>query len=132
MNDQNIQVKGKQEVQAPEQTQTGPVFTPPVDIFETDKAITLLADLPGVTPDDLNIDLREGVLTLTGNARPLDRADEQDLLVEYETGSYYRQFRISDIIDQTKIEADLTDGVLRLVLPKAEAAQPRKIQIKSG
>ncbi len=132
MNEQTIQVKEKQEVQAPEQTLQGRVFTPPVDIYETEKAITLLADIPGVEADDLSIDLAEGVLTLAGNVKPSENKEEQDLMAEYETGSYYRQFRLSDIIDQGKIEANLTDGVLHLILPKAEEAQPRKIQIKSN
>ncbi|MFZ5562647.1 MAG: Hsp20/alpha crystallin family protein [Thermodesulfobacteriota bacterium] len=124
-----IQVKGKQEAAAPEQTRPGALFTPAVDIFETDADITLLADLPGVTPDNLTIDLRDNVLTLTGDIAPFETADEQDILIEYEVGKYYRQFTVSDIIDQSRIEAKLNDGVLRLKLPKAEKAQPRRITV---
>jgi HSP20 family protein len=122
-------VKGKQEVAAPEQTSPGPYFTPSVDIFETDKAITLLADLPGVKPEGLCIDLKDNVLTLTGEIAPFESANEEDLVIEYEVGKYFRQFTISDIISQEKIEANLNDGVLKLTLPKAEKAQPRKIAV---
>jgi HSP20 family molecular chaperone IbpA len=127
-----MQVKEKQEVEQPEQTRPAPVFTPAVDIFETDNEITLLADLPGVKSDNLNIDLNEGVLTLSGDIEPFENPDEEDLMIEYEVGKYYRQFTLSEIIDQDKIEANLGDGVLRLRLPKAEKAKPRKIEVKSG
>ncbi|MEW6078304.1 MAG: Hsp20/alpha crystallin family protein [Thermodesulfobacteriota bacterium] len=124
-----MQVKEKQEVAAPEQTFPGPYFTPAVDIFETDKAITLLADLPGVKPEGLTIDLKDNVLTLTGDIAPFESANEEDLVIEYEVGKYFRQFTISDIINQEKIGANLNDGVLKLTLPKAEKAQPRKITV---
>jgi HSP20 family molecular chaperone IbpA len=127
-----IQVKPKQEVASPaEQTKPGMVFTPSVDIFETDRELTLLADLPGVTAENLTIDLRENTLTLTGEVDPFERADEEDILIEYEIGKYYRQFSLSNVIDQGKINANLTDGVLRLTLPKVEEAKPRKIEVKT-
>lgn len=128
-----IQPKEKQELSTPaEQTKPGPVFTPAVDIFETDNEITLLADLPGVKSDDLNIDLRDSVLTLTGDVTPWEGAEEEDLLIEYEIGRYFRQFTLSEVIDQDKIDAQLNDGVLRLVLPKVEKATPRTISVKAG
>lgn len=128
-----IQPKEKQEVSVPaEQTKPGPVFTPAVDIFETEKEITLLADLPGVKLDDLNIDLRDNILTLTGDVAPWEEAEENDLLIEYEIGRYYRQFTLSEVIDQDKIDAQLNDGVLRLALPKVEKATPLKIFVKAG
>jgi len=128
-----IQPKEKQELSVPaEQIKPGPVFTPAVDIFETEKEITLLADLPGVKSDDLNIDLRDNTLTLTGDVSPWEEAEENDLLIEYEIGRYYRQFTLSEVIDQDKIDAQLDDGVLRLTLPKVEKATPRKISVKAG
>ncbi len=127
-----IQVKPKQEVTSPaEQTKPGVVFTPSVDIFETDRELTLLADLPGVRAENLTIDLRENTLTLTGKVEPFERANEEDILIEYETGKYYRQFSLSNVIDQGKIDANLTDGVLRLTLPKIEEAKPRKIEVRT-
>ena len=127
-----IQVKPKQEVaSAAEQTEPGLVFTPSVDIFETDRELTLLADLPGVTAKSLSIDLRDNTLTLTGDVEPVAGTGEENILMEYQTGKYFRQFTLSNVIDQGKIDAKLTDGVLRLTLPKVEAATPRKIEIKS-
>jgi HSP20 family protein len=128
-----IKVKEKQEVTTPaEQTVPGLVFTPEVDIFETDKAITLLADIPGVKPEKLNIDLRDNILTITGDVGRLESADDEFLALEFETGRYYRQFTLSEVIDQTKIDAKLNLGVLRLSLPKVAKAAPRKIAITAG
>ena len=128
-----LRVREKQEVAGPaEQTSPGLVFTPAVDIFETDKEITLLADMPGVKTDGLTIDLRENTLTLSADVTPFRGSDEEDLLIEYESGKYYRQFTLGELINQEKIDARLTDGVLRLSLPKVEKATPKKIAVKAG
>ena len=129
----SLQAKEKAEVTTPaEQIRPGAVFTPAVDIFETDKEITLLADMPGVKADSLNIDLREDVLTLDGDVQSPEGGDETDVFKEYRTGKYYRQFTLSQAIDQSKIEAAMKDGVLRLSLAKVEAATPRKITVKGS
>jgi HSP20 family protein len=128
-----LQAKEKVEVPAPaEQLKPGAVFTPNVDIFETEKEIIMLADIPGVKTQDLTIDLRDDTLTLTGEVKPIDRPDEQDILIEYQVGSYYRQFTLTEMIDQGKIDAALNNGVLRLALPKVEKAMPRQITVKAG
>ena len=128
-----LQAKEKSEVtSSAEPTRPGSVFTPAVDIFENADGITLLADMPGVRSKDLNIDLRESVLTLEGDVESSEKADEVDVIREYRTGKYYRQFTLSQVIDQGKIEAELKDGVLRLWLPKVKAATPRKISVKSS
>jgi len=114
----------------PEQTRTGAVYTPAADIFETDNAITVLADLPGVQVSDLTIDLRENVLTLTGRVAAPENRHESDVLREYRAGSFFRQFTLSERIDQAKIDAQLSNGVLRLELPKVERAKPRQIVVK--
>jgi HSP20 family molecular chaperone IbpA len=115
-----------------ESTRPGPTLTPPVDIYETEQRITLLADMPGVRKDDLKIDLREGVLTLSGSVAPPEGAREVEVLREYAWGTYFRQFTLSDVIDQGHIEATLIHGVLRLDLPKAERAKPRQITVHSA
>ena len=128
-----LQAKEKRQVTTPaEQTRPGPVFTPPVDIFETDREIKLLADMPGVKAKQLSIDLHDNVLTLAGEVDAPAGEDEVDVIREYRTGKYYRQFTLSDVIDQGRIEAELKDGVLRLKLPKVEALKPRKISVKSA
>ena len=126
-----LQAKEKKEVASPaELTKPGMVFNPAVDIFETDRELTLLADLPGVKAKDLKIDLKDNVLTLAADETPLEGPGEKDVVREYRSGTYYRQFSLSDTIDQSKIEAVMRDGVLRLTLPKVEAATPRKIAVK--
>ena len=126
----DIQLKGKQELATPaEPTKPSVIFTPLVDIFETDHDITLLADMPGVATEDIAIDLRDGVLTLAGHVKPWESPAESDVLVEFEIGKYYRQFTLSEAIDQEKIRAGFKEGVLRLVMPKAAKAVPRKIAV---
>ena len=128
-----IQAKGKAQVTGPaEHTRPGVVFTPAVDIFETEKELTLLADMPGVKAEDLNIDLRENVLTLDGEVKLPEPTNEESVFQEYRIGKYSRQFNLTEMIDQSKIDAELKDGVLRLTLPKAEAAKPRTIKVKSS
>jgi len=115
----------------PEQTRPGPVYTPAVDIFENESSITVLADMPGVKPKDLKIDLRESVLTLSGHVTPPETPERRSVLREYETGTFFRQFTLSEMIDQARIDAKLKDGVLRLELPKLERAKPRQITVKT-
>ena len=131
--EKSLQAKEKVEVSTPvEHTRPGVVFLPAVDIFETEKAITIMADMPGVKSGDLTIDLRDNVLTLDGQVKSPELEGERDLLREYRTGRYFRQFTLSQGIDQQKIAADLKDGVLRLNLPKVEAAVPRRISVTVG
>jgi HSP20 family molecular chaperone IbpA len=133
MSDKALRAKEKTAASpAAEHTKPGPTFTPAVDIFETDTTITLLADIPGVKTQDLDIDLRDDVLTLTGEVVAPEGSEETDILREYVTGKYFRQFTLSEAIDQSKIEAGLKDGVLRLSLPKVEKATPRKISVSIG
>ena len=129
----DLLAKEKRDVAAPaEQTRPGRVFVPDVDIYEKDGQIILLADMPGVEAKDLHIDLKDNVLTIEGNAQEPEAGDEADILREYETGRYFRQFTLSNAIDQEKIEAKLTDGVMKLILPKVQKAQPRKITVQAG
>ena len=129
----DLQAKKKEEAQIPaEQTRPGLVFTPAVDIYETEREIVVLADMPGVRTEDISIDLKDNTLTLSGDPQTLETKDETDILREYRTGKYYRQFTLSEIIDQEKIEAKLNDGVLNLVLPKVEKATPRKIEVQTA
>ncbi len=115
-----------------EPTRPGRIFVPAVDIYETEQAIVVLADMPGVPADKVTIDIKDDQLTISGEISPQLGATETILLQEYETGNYLRQFTVGQLVDQSKIEASLQEGVLRLVLPKVEKAKPRKIEIKAG
>ena len=133
MEDKELQLRDKRELHtSAEQTRPGLVFTPPVDIFESEQAITLLADMPGVNSDGVTIDVHNDELKVTGEVEPQGYEDETYLVREYETGRFHRHFSLSDRIDQSNISASMKDGVLRLVLPKVERVKPRRIEVKSG
>jgi HSP20 family protein len=119
-----------QAVSGAERTRNEPVYTPAVDIYETQDDLVLLADLPGVTKQDLTIKLDDEILTIEGAAQA-SAAPGQQLLKEYASGTFYRQFTVGEAIDREKIDANLKNGVLELVLPKAEKAKPKRIQVKS-
>lgn len=128
---QTTEGKGGAAARYPEQTRPGPVYSPAVDIFEHDAAITVLADMPGVKAQDLEIDLRENVLTLTGRVSQAGTEGRTPVQREYEPGTFFRQFTLGSAIEQSKIDAKITDGVLRLELPKAEKARPRQIAVRA-
>ncbi len=129
---QDLNVREKQEVAvgAAESTRDQPMFSPVVDIWETEKGLMLVADMPGVTPENLTLDLQDNTLTLTGQIGPQPEGRKM-LLREFEVGNYYRQFALADNIDQENITASMKDGVLKLELPRVAPAQPRKIMVKT-
>ena len=101
--------------------------TPPVDIYENEEGLVVLADLPGVAPDGLSINVDQGVLTIEGK---VDAGEVGALLgQEFDLTSFYRQFRVAETIDTEKIQASLKNGVLHLNLPKMEKAKPRQIPV---
>jgi HSP20 family molecular chaperone IbpA len=114
-----------------ELTHEGDFFTPAVDIYETPEEIIMKVDLPGVKPEDLDIDLIDDTLTIVGKVAEAD-TEGNDLLVEYKVGHYYRSFLLTDVIDRGAISANLSEGMLRLSLPKAAKVAPRKIPISAG
>lgn len=112
-----------------EQTRSGTYFAPRVDIYETEKELLLIADVPGVRPEDVELRYERGELMLHG--RVAGRPHQgQPILREYEEGDFYRVFNIHESIDNTKIEAACKNGVLTVHLPKVAAAQPRKINVR--
>lgn len=117
---------------AKESTRPGRVFVPAVDILENEEEIIVLADMPGVTSKNVDIDLRESVLTIEGRISPVEGEKEVTVYREFDWGDYVRQFTLSDAIDQEKITAKMDQGVLRLTLPKAEKRKPQKIQVTAG
>jgi HSP20 family molecular chaperone IbpA len=103
-------------------------ITPPVDIYETANGLVVMADLPGVTKDALDVRVDNNVLTIRGMARHLGTGDTVHR--EYELINFFRQFELGEKINQGKISAELKHGVLTLSLPKAEEAKPRRIEVQ--
>ena len=101
---------------------------PPVDIYETRDGLVVLADLPGVAKDALEVRIDTHVLTIRGHARHM--VPGELTYREYELVNFFRQFELSDKVDQGRITADLQCGVLTLNLPKAEEAKPRQIEVR--
>lgn len=124
------QNQARTEVAQPQPTRGGVQFTPRVDIYETDQELTLCADLPGVRPDDVELRYEQGELTLHGRVRPRNPG-KRFLVQEYEVGDFYRAFSIHESIDANRIAAECKNGQLTVHLPKAEAARPRQIAVKS-
>jgi HSP20 family protein len=115
-----------------ERTRDRPAFVPRADIYETDEAIYVVADMPGVDENSLDITLEKGVLTLNGTVDPAAPEGYSLAYAEYRVGDYTRSFSLSNEIDQEAIEATLKDGVLRLTLHKLTEAQTRRIAVKAG
>ena len=122
----------KQNTGAVEQTQEGPVFVPATDIYEKEGAVLVRCDMPGVEEGQVDVTLDQYELTITGRQTPL-KMEKYDLLSgEYDVGTFRRKFKVPQLIDREKIRARLHNGVLDIALPKAEQAQPKKIQITTG
>jgi HSP20 family protein len=127
---QDLQVQKKREhEQRQETTVPARVFVPTADIYESGDALTVILEMPGVERDNVDVRVGEGMLNIEGR---LDLAKYQGvvpLYTEYNIGHYARSFGLSSKIDQTKISADLKDGVLVVTLPKAEQAKPRTVKV---
>lgn len=133
MTEQEMQAKVKAEAPAKgERVRPGRVFVPAVDIYETPETLVLVADMPGVAGDKVSLDLKDNQLIISGEISPPLAEGERLVTQEYLVGDYYREFQLGELIDKSRIEATMNDGVLKLTLPKAEKAKPRKIEVKVG
>lgn len=115
-----------------ERTEQTPVFVPRVDIHESETQVVLVADMPGVDENSVKIDLNGSELTISGRFVPTPPEGYTLSYREYGSGNYERSFTLGDTINRDNIEAVVKDGVLRLTLPKAKEAQPRRIQVAAG
>jgi len=129
----NVTLQRKEQGNERERTEAtrGLYFTPRVDILETEDELTLLADMPGVRPEDADVRFENGELVVHGRC-PDRHAERSFLYAEYGVGDFYRVFTINEDVDSSKIAAELKNGVLTVHLPKAEAVKPRKIAVKSA
>lgn len=113
-----------------ERTRANRVFIPRVDIVERNDEIVLSADMPGVSEKNVDITIDKNVLTLTGKVEDTRPQGHSLTLREYDVGDFQRVFTLPNQIDQERIHASVRNGVLRLVLPKAQAAKAKKIEVK--
>ena len=114
-----------------EPTRAEEVFVaPPADIYEDEDGLVVLADLPGIAPDGLDIQVEQRVLTIT--AHPQTAPSGAPLQREYELTGFFRQFQLPEEVDTARIQAELKQGVLTLRLPRAPKEQPRRVEVRAG
>jgi HSP20 family protein len=128
---QELQVQQKREMEKKEET-TIParIFLPTADIYETQDALFVILEMPGVEKNNVDIRVEDSVLHVDGRLDFSKYQNLQPLYTEYNIGHYSRSFRLSSKIDQNNIRAELRDGVLSLTLAKIEEAKPRAIQVQ--
>jgi len=133
MNEQEMTIQQKHEVeQSEEATKPGKYFVPAVDIIETQQQVIVVAEMPGVSSEGVDVSLEDDVLTIRGCKQTEKEGNFRVLLEEYETGHYQRRFTVAETIDQEGIEATMNDGLLTVILPKTTPAKPKKIEVKVG
>lgn len=130
-NHNNATVEVKEEKQSWENLlSTEGSYAPLVDIYETNDEFILTADMPGVKKEDVSLKLEEGSMLIFGKIDYQEILNRRFILKEKETGHFFRKFKISDTIDETKISAKFENGQLVVILPKHERVKPRTINIK--
>jgi HSP20 family protein len=133
----NTQLQTSERTRTPQKTgeeprRDQPFVVPPVDVFENEAGITLLADLPGVSRDRLGVRVDGESLTVEASAVTAQPEGMELVYGEAQYPSYRRQFTLSRELDTSRIEATLKDGVLKLTIPKMEEAKPRRIEVRAG
>ncbi|MGC9348499.1 MAG: Hsp20/alpha crystallin family protein [Anaerolineae bacterium] len=137
MSEKQIEVQEKEVVpeaaeRAPEGVRDRVAFIPRADIYETDDDIVVVADMPGVDAESVDITLEDNILSINGYTKDWQPEGYQLTYAEYRVGDYRRRFTLSERIDREGIEAKMTDGVLRLHLPKVEEAKAKKITVQTA
>ena len=120
------------DVAATEHTRDLPVYLPATDIYETENTVEVLADMPGVDEQHVDVSLENNVLTLTGHREAEQEEGRTMVCCGYAPGNFKRTFTLSDDVDREGIKARIKDGVLRVTLPKAKELQARKIKVEAG
>jgi HSP20 family molecular chaperone IbpA len=129
--EKDIKKKPAQNPVETERTRSRKVFLPKVDIYETKDSIVLIADMPGVDENHVDMTLEKNILTINGQVEPQGFPGYGAAYAEYDVGDYQRAFTISDEVDRDRIDARVKNGVLRVTLHKAEQVKARKIAIKA-
>lgn len=115
-----------------ERSRSSTVYRPAVDVLQSEDAVVLVADMPGVDESGVDLSLERNQLTIRGSVQPANLQDYRLTYAEYGVGDFERTFTLSDEIDRTGIDATIKDGVLRIRLPKSKEAASRKITVKAG
>lgn len=115
-----------------ESTWAGDTYLPPVDIYESESALCIQADVPGVKRGDVEIDLDNDVLSINARVSLGDYEGLSPLFSEYNVGNFHRRFSVGESIDREKITAEMEHGVLTVTLPKKEKVMPRRIAVEAG
>jgi HSP20 family protein len=132
MADENtVKKPAAEEVGSAEHTRCGCYFRPNVDILEKADELVVLADVPGAAGNKIDVDFEDGILSIHAHVEPPANRPSEYFIHEYGVGDYHRTFHVSEAIDAERITAECTDGVLVLRLPKAAAATPRRIAVKT-
>ena len=127
---QELAVREKQEAATREErTVPGRFYVPPTDVWETEDALAVAMEVPGVARDAVTIELKEDVLRVEARVDPAKYEGLEPVYTEYGVGHWARAFALPDKVDRERIEARLEDGVLTLTLPKAAEARPRRIAL---
>ncbi len=134
MGNEQLTPRDKQEVQGGEQTRPGRCYVPDVDIAEGEDGLWLRADMPGVEPDAVSVELHDNVLTVQGDVSPSAYEGLKPIYSEYRVGSFLRRFALSPRhrFDAGRVSAKMVDGVLTVHLPKSEEAKPRRIPVNAA
>ena len=131
---QELQKKEKQEVEGQEQVRPGRFYVSAVDIWEDEDGLTLRADMPGVDPERVTVELNADVLSLQGEVALSDYEGLVPAYTEYNVGHFQRRFTVPNggRYDREKVQARMTDGVLEVTVPRSEAARPRRITVTAA
>ena len=108
-------------------------WAPPIDIYETPEAYRVVAELPGFTPDEVDVTVNEGTLTIKGERKFYNEVNEENFhRIERRFGAFQRLVSLPQQVESEKVEAGFDKGVLTVSIPKAERAKPRRVEIKAG
>jgi HSP20 family protein len=109
------------------------IWIPAIDMYETENDIVIKAELPGITKEDIDIEVKDGILSLKGERKRDKEVKEENYhRVERYYGAFHRRFALPSHVDSDKVKAKFKDGLLEITLPKAEAAKPKKIEVESA
>ena len=130
----NTQENGREanNAEKQERTRQGRFYSPNVDILEKKEELVLYVDIPGSSPEDIDVQFENGTLTINGKVRARQPSGVVYLTKEYDVADFQRSFKVQEQIDGSKIAASYTNGVLTLHLPKYQAAQAKKVTVTAG